>query len=94
MAKGDAHAESGAVVDLAFDGDGAAVHFDEFMHQGETDSAALVAAPAGSFNAVEAFEEMGNLVLGNAGACVAHDELRAGVNRGDGDAAFRHRRLP
>ena len=64
------------------------MHFDEFLHQSETDSAALVAAAARSLNAAEALKEMRQLLLGNSGAGIAHRELRAGLVVGDGDVNF------
>ena len=51
-----AHVEGRALVQFALDRDGAAMHFDEFVHERETDSASFVTAAARSFDAAEALK--------------------------------------
>ena len=64
VSEGQANAEGRALVELALDGDGSAMHLDEFLHERKADSAAFVAAAAGSFDAAEALKQMGSSCSG------------------------------
>ena len=83
VSEGQANAEGRTLVELALDGDGSAVHLDEFLHEREADSAAFVTAAASSLDAAEALKQMRQFLLRNAGACIAHGEFGAGLVVGD-----------
>ena len=83
VSEGEANPEGRTLVELALDGNGSAMHLDEFLHEREADSAAFVAATASSLNAAEALKQMRQLLLRNAGACIAHGEFGTGFVAGD-----------
>ena len=69
----------------------AAVQLDQFLHQRQADSRALVASPSRAFDTMEAFEDARQLVRRDAGAGVLDREHRAIAvdSRADEDAARR-----
>src|SRR5205085_1786588 len=75
---GDGDVEAGAVAGLALDGDGALVFVDDCFDDGEAEAAAGGGAGFGFGGAVEAFEEVGLVFGGDAGAVVADFECDGG----------------
>ena len=57
--------------ELAVDVDGAAMKFDKFLNQRETDAAAFDRAPARALHAAETLEQMRQFLGRNAGAGIA-----------------------
>ncbi len=87
MAEGQADGEGRALPLATAGGDGAAVELDEFLHEGESDAAALVGAGAGVLDPVEPFEEPWHLGLGHTDAGVGDgdDRVPAVAVHRDGD---------
>src|SRR5678815_677928 len=71
----EAHAEGASAPEVALDGDGPAVRFDELVHERKTDAASLVRAAACAFDAVKTLEHLRQLVLGNAAPRVGDPQL-------------------
>ena len=74
-AGGYEHDESGALTDAALDPNGAAVQLDQFLHQGQSDTRALVSAAGHTFNAVEAVEHPGLMLFGDSQTGVLNAQL-------------------
>src|SRR5215475_6860516 len=79
--------EASSFSEFAVHRDAAPMQLDQFLDQGEPDSAAFNAAAAGVLDPVKSFEQPRQLLPGNAGAGVAHRHLgRPAVRaRPDGD---------
>ena len=85
---GDGEGEGGTLANSAGDGDVSAYEFDEAFGDGEAESCALVASGAGAIYLAELFEDGGELILGNANACVGDGDLEMGFDDARGEAYF------
>ena len=90
-ARGMRDGERAALARALSTADRAAVQLDQLLHQRQADAGALVGAAARALDAVEALEDVRQLLGGNAGAGVAHRQLDAHcpvLPHGDGDLAL------
>jgi hypothetical protein len=76
----DLNLECAAFIDRTRDRDRAAMQFDEFLHQRKPDARTFVRAAAAVFDAVKAFEDIGQLFRWNADAGVFNGEFRLTVD--------------
>src|SRR5258708_37218118 len=74
---GEGEEEGAAVAEFAFGADGAAVGEHDVFGDGETEAGAAGFAGAGLVDAVEALEEAGQVLGGNAGAEILHIKFDA-----------------
>src|SRR3712207_8847932 len=72
MRPGEPHLEGRARADLALDRDAAAVHLDDLLADGEPQAAPSGSAGAVFVHPIEPLEELAQLLLWDARACVPH----------------------
>src|ERR1700688_4060092 len=81
--------EGGSLLHLTLDDNRAALEFDQFAHQRETDAGTLERAAARAFHAMEPLKDSRKLLDGNSDAGVGDRDLHllASISHGHGDAS-------
>src|SRR5579864_4812057 len=77
LGSGQSEQEGAAVVEVAFGADGAGVGAHDVFGDGQAEAGAAGFAGAGFIDAVEAFEEAGQMLGGDSSAEIAHVEFDA-----------------
>src|ERR1700722_12247 len=70
---------------FAFNAHRSAMQLHQFLHQRQTDSAALMSAAAGIFDAMEAVKQARNFFRGDSYTGVAHTEFNVPICLGERD---------